>query len=199
MGAAALDMLDRPQRPAYEAALTSLINDLTGLPGKRVLVFEDYHVLATEQIHATVAYLLDHLPPGLHLILTTRHDPPLPLAEPTSSWGYYLPDGQATVRQLADGAGGVTLLRRYTPWGETLEQQGTGTFAWGYFGGLMDSATGLLYVGGGQYYDPRTGRALPGLSSTWPGWQSICTAAAQIWRPIMWAAGFRRRSRSGWR
>jgi hypothetical protein len=39
-------------------------------------------------------------------------------------------------------------------------QSGMGNFTWGYFGGLMDAATGLLYVGNGQYYDPATGRFL---------------------------------------
>ncbi len=106
-----------------------------------------------------------------------------PLAELTASWGYYLPDGQATMRQLADGAGGVTLVRRYTPWGETLEQQGTGTFAWGYFGGLLDTATGLLYVGGGQYYDPATGRfltrgAAPSAPNPYVPWQADPLGAA---------------------
>jgi RHS repeat-associated protein len=54
----------------------------------------------------------------------------------------------------------VTLARSYTLWGEVRQQVGTGSFTWGYFGGLMDAATGLVYVGGGQYYDPATGRFL---------------------------------------
>ncbi len=41
-----------------------------------------------------------------------------------------------------------------------MEQNGDGDFTWGYFGGLLDTATGLIYVGGGQYYDPATGRFL---------------------------------------
>jgi RHS repeat-associated protein len=46
------------------------------------------------------------------------------------------------------------------PWGDTLEIYGTGSFSYGYLGGLLDAATGLLYVGNGQYYDPSTGRFL---------------------------------------
>src|SRR6185436_11957218 len=46
------------------------------------------------------------------------------------------------------------------PWGDALETYGTGNFTYGYFGGVMDAATGLLYVGNGQYYDPATGRFL---------------------------------------
>jgi RHS repeat-associated protein len=41
-----------------------------------------------------------------------------------------------------------------------LETYGTGNFAFGYFGGLMDNATGLMYIGNGKYYDPATGRFL---------------------------------------
>ncbi len=41
-----------------------------------------------------------------------------------------------------------------------LTQAGDGDFTWGYFGGLLDAATGLIYVGSGQYYDPATGRFL---------------------------------------
>ncbi len=83
-----------------------------------------------------------------------------PLAEMTTSWAYYLPDGTNTPRQMTDATGEVTLARSYTPWGEVRQQVGVGSFTWGYFGGLMDAATGLVYVGGGQYYDPATGRFL---------------------------------------
>jgi RHS repeat-associated protein len=61
---------------------------------------------------------------------------------------------------LTDATGAVTYSARYTPWGDTLEASGTGNLTFGYFGGLMDAATGLLYVGDGQYYDPSTGSFL---------------------------------------
>ena len=83
-----------------------------------------------------------------------------PIAEFTTDWSYSLPDGTNTPRQLTNSAGEITLSGRYTPWGDSLEYAGTGNFTFGYFGGLMDSATGLLYVGNGQYYDPATGRFL---------------------------------------
>jgi RHS repeat-associated protein len=83
-----------------------------------------------------------------------------PVAEQVVGWSYYLNDGLNVPRQMSDGNGAVTLMREYTPWGEVLKQAGTGNFTWGYFGGLMDAATGLLYVGGGQYYDPASGRFL---------------------------------------
>lgn len=60
--------------------LTALINDVARMSGQVVLVLDDYHLLHTPQVHEAVTFLLDHLPPQLHLILTTRADPPLPLA-----------------------------------------------------------------------------------------------------------------------
>jgi len=82
------------------------------------------------------------------------------IGEKTTAWNYSLPDGSNTPRQLADALGDITLSSRYTPWGDTLDTYGTGNFTYGYFGGVMDAATGLLYVGNGQYYDPATGRFL---------------------------------------
>jgi RHS repeat-associated protein len=83
-----------------------------------------------------------------------------PIGEKTNVWNFALPDGSNTPRQLTDTQGAVTLSTRYTPWGDTLEIYGTGNFTFGYLGGVLDAATGLLYVGNGQYYDPSTGRFL---------------------------------------
>ena len=82
------------------------------------------------------------------------------IGEKTTAWNFSLPDGTNTPRQLSDSSGNITLSARYTPWGDTLDTYGTGNFTFGYFGGVMDAATGLLYVGNGQYYDPATGRFL---------------------------------------
>ena len=78
----------------------------------------------------------------------------------TDSWSYSLLDGSATPRQMTDADRKVTLYAGYTPWGDTLETYGTGNFTYSYFGGLMDTITGLIYLGNGQYYDPQTGRFL---------------------------------------
>ncbi len=68
-----------------EILLDLLLNDITDLPGKVrnrscLLVLDDYHRIETTEIHETVSYLVEHLPPGCHLVLLTRADPPLPLA-----------------------------------------------------------------------------------------------------------------------
>jgi LuxR family maltose regulon positive regulatory protein len=64
-----------------ERVLTSLVNDLaTYLTQDAVLILDDYHLMTVPAIHQAFLFLLDHLPPRLHLVLGTRADPPLPLA-----------------------------------------------------------------------------------------------------------------------
>ena len=45
-----------------------------------MLVLDDYHVIDAREIHDGMVFLLDHLPPRLHLVIASRADPPLPLA-----------------------------------------------------------------------------------------------------------------------
>ena len=66
--------------PLIETVLTAWINALADLPHAVALVLDDYHLIAAPAIHRSLAYLVDHLPPRLHLIIATRADPPLPLA-----------------------------------------------------------------------------------------------------------------------
>lgn len=80
VGKAALTLLHASQRPSFEAVLTAFLNELVRLPVRGVLVLEDYHVITSHQVHETLAFLLDHLPATLHLVIITRSDPPLPLA-----------------------------------------------------------------------------------------------------------------------
>jgi LuxR family transcriptional regulator, maltose regulon positive regulatory protein len=63
------------------AVIGRLINDLLdcGVPSF-VLVIDDLHVVTDPAIHQALDYLLEHLPPMLHLVIVTRHDPPLALA-----------------------------------------------------------------------------------------------------------------------
>src|ERR1700691_998884 len=62
------------------AILSSLINDLTEVEEDVYFFFEDYHWLSASRIHQTVAYFLKHAPSHCHVVLTTRTEPPLPLA-----------------------------------------------------------------------------------------------------------------------
>src|SRR2546429_3757326 len=83
LGAVALTLLQMPQPAAAETVLTLLINDV-GSHGRDggdfVLVLDDYHVIDAKPIDHALTFLLDHLPPQLHLVIATREDPALPLA-----------------------------------------------------------------------------------------------------------------------
>lgn len=80
VGAGLLGLLQAQPTPPPEILLTALLNDLSALPHKSVLVLDDYHVLQAPPIHAALIFLLDHLPPTLQLVIATREDPPLPLS-----------------------------------------------------------------------------------------------------------------------
>jgi LuxR family maltose regulon positive regulatory protein len=83
-----LSMLQSPEPPPADAVLTLLINELTASPQDcdrcclLGLVLDDYHLIENTAVHDAVAFLVDRLPPprdGIHLIITTRKDPLLPL------------------------------------------------------------------------------------------------------------------------
>jgi LuxR family maltose regulon positive regulatory protein len=78
VGQDALALL-RSSQP-HESVVAALVNDLAGISDDVVLVLDDYHVIESAQLHESVAFLLDHLPPQTHLVLGSRADPPLPLA-----------------------------------------------------------------------------------------------------------------------
>src|SRR6266540_4516463 len=81
IGTTALALLQTPQPAPPETVLAVLTNDLTSLEGGDfALVLDDYHVIEAPPIHRALAYLVEHRPPQMHLILATRADPPLPLA-----------------------------------------------------------------------------------------------------------------------
>ena len=80
VGAGVLAALQSPQPPPAETLLTALINEIAAIPESFVLVLDDYHVLDAKPIDRAVAFLLEHLPPQMHLVIATREDPPLPLA-----------------------------------------------------------------------------------------------------------------------
>jgi len=80
IGSEALDLLELATALQMEPALTALINDVTSTVGPIVLVLDDYHVIEALPVHEAMTFLLDHLPPQLHLVVTSRADPPLSLA-----------------------------------------------------------------------------------------------------------------------
>src|SRR5262245_36886660 len=68
------------QPPSLGTMLPALLNSLGALSTDALLVLDDYHAIDSPAIHEALAFLLDHLPPRLHLVIASRTDPPLPLA-----------------------------------------------------------------------------------------------------------------------
>jgi len=79
-GAAALRRLDAPGSDVLRDVLPAFVNELTSSEHPVVLVLDDYHLVTSAKVHASVATLLDRCPPQLHLALITRADPPLQLS-----------------------------------------------------------------------------------------------------------------------
>ncbi|MEL7333798.1 MAG: LuxR C-terminal-related transcriptional regulator [Cyanobacteria bacterium J06560_2] len=79
-GARSLSLAQSSQPPAIESILMILLNELTAIEADIVLVLDDYHVIETQTIHHGIGFLLSHLPPQVHLIISSRADPPLSLA-----------------------------------------------------------------------------------------------------------------------
>ena len=80
VGTAALAALQRMGADLYRAVLPSLLNELGAVGSQLVLVLDDYHLVTDATCHQSLGVFLDHLPAGVHVVLSTRADPPLPLA-----------------------------------------------------------------------------------------------------------------------
>jgi LuxR family maltose regulon positive regulatory protein len=94
-GVLAILHASQPQPPPTEAILTALLNEITAIPEHFILVLDDYHVIDSEPIDHALTFLLDHLPPQMHLAMATREDPSLPLSR-------YRVRGQLTELRAAD-------------------------------------------------------------------------------------------------
>src|SRR5215217_8194478 len=94
-GEGVLAALSSPEPPWMEAVLGTLINELADLPGEVDIILDDYHAIDSESVHRIVSFLLEHLPGSTHLVISSRIDPPLPLARLRSR-------GQMTELHAAD-------------------------------------------------------------------------------------------------
>ncbi|MDQ2740846.1 MAG: LuxR C-terminal-related transcriptional regulator [Chloroflexota bacterium] len=72
--------LQSSQPPSAEAILTALLNEITTLPDDFILVLDDYHLIDATPVDRALTFVLEHLPPRIHLVIATREDPQLPLA-----------------------------------------------------------------------------------------------------------------------
>jgi LuxR family maltose regulon positive regulatory protein len=73
-------LIRTPQPPPVDYLAATLVNELSQIADGLVLVLEDYHCIRKPSIHHLVGRLLRHTPPALHLVISSRFDPPLPLS-----------------------------------------------------------------------------------------------------------------------
>jgi LuxR family transcriptional regulator, maltose regulon positive regulatory protein len=79
IGGGVVSELKSPQPAPTESILTILLNEISALPYKFVLVLDDYHVIDAKEIDDALGFLLEHLPPQVHLVIATRENPQFPL------------------------------------------------------------------------------------------------------------------------
>src|SRR5215212_350789 len=70
----------RSPHPPTESILTPLLNEMAAVVEDSVLILDDYHVVDAEAVDDALTFLVEHLPPRMHLVIATREDPPLPIA-----------------------------------------------------------------------------------------------------------------------
>jgi len=86
IGTGLLVALQSPQPPPPEMILTTLLNEISTISDNFILVLDDYHVIDSKPVDTALAFILEHLPPPMHLVIATREDPSLPLAR-LRVWG----------------------------------------------------------------------------------------------------------------
>ncbi len=80
IGKGALAALHSAQPPPADSILTTLLNDIAVVADGFILVLDDYHVIESQAVDQVLAFLVEHQPPQMHLVIATRQDPSLPLA-----------------------------------------------------------------------------------------------------------------------
>jgi LuxR family maltose regulon positive regulatory protein len=75
VGTEVLALLQSSPLPSSHTLLTLLINDLTAISERFILVLDDYHTIETETIDQALDFFIEHIPPFMHLVLTSRADP----------------------------------------------------------------------------------------------------------------------------
>ena len=80
LGEGILSSLQSRQPPSTDSILTNLLNEIAKIPNHFILVLDDYHLLDAKLVDEALSFVLDHLPQKMHLVITTREDPDIPLA-----------------------------------------------------------------------------------------------------------------------
>jgi LuxR family maltose regulon positive regulatory protein len=80
IGESLLAALQSHQPPSTEVILTALLNEISAIPKNFLFILDDYHSIDSQPVDQTLAFLVEHLPSQMHLVIATREDPSLPLA-----------------------------------------------------------------------------------------------------------------------
>jgi LuxR family maltose regulon positive regulatory protein len=80
IGEGLLTAIQSHQPPSTEAILMALLNEITTVSNDFLFILDDYHVIDSRSVDETLSFLVEHLPPQMHLVIATREDPHLPLA-----------------------------------------------------------------------------------------------------------------------
>ena len=81
IGQSVLRLLQSSQAPPIESMTTTIINEMCEVSEEFALVLDDYHMIEAQPIHDSLTFLLNHLPPQAHLVIASRIDLPVPLAQ----------------------------------------------------------------------------------------------------------------------
>ena len=115
----ALPLLGAPPPSSFTGLVTALVNELAAQPGggEPVLILDDYHLIDAQPVHESLLFLLEHLPPGLQVVLASRSDPPLPLGRlrargqlaelRAAELRFTTDEAAALLRQVAEGPAGA--------------------------------------------------------------------------------------------
>jgi LuxR family maltose regulon positive regulatory protein len=80
IGADVQAALEESPSPHFEILLTRLISKLERLPDKSIIVLDDYHLIDSKPVHDVINFLIEYLPATIHLVISGRTDPPLPIS-----------------------------------------------------------------------------------------------------------------------
>ncbi len=142
IGKEVLALLQSTQPPPVESILTTLLNDITTISDNFILVLDDYHVIDSQPVNQTLAFLVEHLPPHLHLVIATREDPSFPLAR-LRARGQLIELRAADLRFSSDEA--VEFLNRVMGLNLSPEDiAALGTRTEGWIAGLQLAAISLM-------------------------------------------------------
>lgn len=71
---------------ALEALVVEVVNHVAALDRPAVLMFDDYHLVESQRNHAAIAFLLEHLPPNMHLVIGARREPSVTACTTAGAW-----------------------------------------------------------------------------------------------------------------